>query len=140
MLFRSVLFFVINRIVFSDRMTEHIPILGKAQKRSEYADIAENIAMFYSCGIKPDVALEYCAKSVKRSDLKEKLLWAAAHVREGNPLSEALSIQNAFPIEMINQIRVGEKTGDIDRMLRLIAEYYREDEKLTMEMISSLIR
>ena len=126
--------------VFVGNILAHIPRLGKMLMRSEYADIADNLAMFYFSGVQLDTALEYCAKAVRHEVLRDKLLKAAGCMRGGKTLSEALSMQDIFPLEMINQIRVGERSGDMDKMLRIIAEYYREDEKLTMDMVSALIR
>ncbi|MCR5118294.1 MAG: type II secretion system F family protein [Lachnospiraceae bacterium] len=56
--------------------------------------------------------------------LKDKLNKAAASVRGGNSLSDAFRQQN-LPAEIINRIRVGETSGELDKMLEQTAAGYR---------------
>ncbi len=116
-----------------------VPLLGKRIMQAELADLADNLAVFYSCGTGVDKALEFCAKALRHEALREKVLKAASYVRRGNPLSEALMMQGIFPPDLIHSIAVGEASGSVDAMLTKVAEYYRlEIEERTDRMMSIL--
>ena len=117
--------FVLGRkVLFEGNLALHMPFVGKALMREEYADLCDNLAMFYAGGLPLDVALESCAKATGYEVIKDKLNKAAVSVRGGNSLSDAFRQQN-LPAEIINRIRVGETSGELDKMLEQAAESYR---------------
>lgn len=117
-----------------------LPKIGKLILKSELADFADNMAIFYDCGVPVYKALQFCSKTVRNRALKEKILRAADHVSMGNPLSEALKDQEIFPFDLVSSIKVGEKSGDVTNMLEYVANYYREDIKNSTEKMFALIR
>ena len=117
-----------------------MPVIGTMIMQSELADFADNMATFYSCGVAVDKGLEYCAKALRYEVLRDKVLKAASWVRRGNPLSDALQIQGVFPADLINSLRTGEASGNVDGMLEKIAEYYRLEAKNRTDRFMTLIR
>ena len=117
--------FALGRTIINEKdLAVHIPFVGKMIRREEYADLCDNLAMFYAGGLPLDVALESCAGATGYGVLKDKLNKAAASVRGGNSLSDAFRQQN-LPAEIINRIRVGETSGELDKMLEQAAAGYR---------------
>ncbi len=117
-----------------------LPFIGKQIMQSELADFADNMAMFYSCGVPVDKGLEYSAKALSMEVLRDKVLKAASYVRRGNPLSTALLMQGIFPPDLTGSLKIGEESGNVDGMLEKIAEYYRQEVKHRTDVAMSLIR
>ena len=117
-----------------------LPKIGKLIMKSELADFADNMALFYDCGVSVYKALQFCSKPVRNRALKEKILRAGDYVSMGNPLSEALSDQKIFPFDLVSSIKVGEKSGDVTKMLEYVADYYRTDIKNSTETMFALLR
>ena len=60
-------------------------------------------------------------------------------VREGQPLSAAVSSTGVFPSLAIDMIEVGESTGALPSMLNSVAEFYEEDVNIRTAAALSLI-
>ena len=117
-----------------------MPIIGKMVMQSELAGFAENMAVFYSCGIDVAKGLEFSSKALRYEVLRDKVLKAASWVRRGNLLSDALQIQGIFPADLINSLRTGEASGNVDGMLDKIAEYYRLEVQNRTDRMMTLLR
>lgn len=117
-----------------------LPVIGKSFIQSELADFADNMAMFYACGVPIDKGLEYSAKALSTEALRDKVLKAASYVRRGNPLSAALLMQGVFPADLIGSLKIGEESGNVDGMLEKIAEYYRLEVNNRTDRLMTLIR
>ena len=117
-----------------------LPKIGKLILKSELADFADNMAIFYDCGVSVYKALQYSSKTVYNRALKEKILKASDYVSMGNPLSEALKSEQIFPFDLVSSISVGEKSGDVTSMLEYVAQYYRENIKNSTENMFALLR
>ena len=62
-----------------------------------------------------------------------------AQVEKGVPLSLQLSKENIFPPLVSQMISVGEETGELDKVLGKIAEYYEQSVNQNIKVISTLI-
>ena len=71
-------------------------------------------------------ALELARQYVCLTDLHARLLQVSQSVRNGTPLSSALQDMAAVTVSGYNLIRVGERSGELPRMLRSLANLYSE--------------
>ncbi len=117
-----------------------LPVVGKMVQKSELADFASNMAIFYSCGAEITKGLEYSARSLRNEALRAKVKNAAKIVALGNPLSEGLAGQAIFPPDMINALRTGEASGNVEGMLDKIEEYYRAEVQGKSDIIFAVFR
>jgi type IV pilus assembly protein PilC len=60
-------------------------------------------------------------------------------VREGQPMSTALSSTGVFPPLSIDMVEVGESTGALPQMLNSVAEFYEEDVGTRLQAALALI-
>lgn len=125
---------------FAGNVLIKLPIIGKMVQKSELADFASNMAIFYSCGAEVAKGLEYSARSIRNAALKEKVLRAAGIVRKGIPLSDALSGFDIFPPDIVNALRSGEASGSVDEMLLTIEKYYRAEVQGKSDIIFTVFR
>ena len=125
---------------FAGNVLIKLPIIGAMIQKSELADFASNMAIFYSCGAEVSQGLEYSARSLRNAALKEKVLKAANIVKKGVPLSDALSGFDIFPPDIVNALRSGEASGTVDEMLLTIEKYYRAEVQGKSDIIFTIFR
>ena len=125
---------------FAGNVLIKLPIIGSMIQKSELADFASNMAIFYSCGAEVSKGLEYSARSLRNAALKEKVHKAAKIVEKGVPLSDALSGFDIFPPDILNALRSGEASGTVDEMLLTIEKYYRAEVQGKSDIIFTIFR
>ncbi len=125
---------------FAGNLLLKLPVSGSMMLKSEMADLASNMAVFYSCGAEVASGLKYSAASLRNEALRNKVLNAAKIVELGNPLSDALATQAIFPPDMINAIRSGEASGNVEGMLDKIEQYYRAEVSGKSDIIFAAFR
>jgi len=60
-------------------------------------------------------------------------------VHEGVPISQPLVENPVFPPMVSQMIKVGEETGELDKMLGKIADFYEEEVDASIETLTSII-
>jgi len=60
-------------------------------------------------------------------------------VKEGNTIAEPLSKSPIFPLMVTRMISIGEKSGQLDKMLSKVAEFYDEQVDTAVEGLTKLI-
>jgi general secretion pathway protein F len=84
-------------------------------------------------------ALGLALRGVRISRRKEALEQATSDVRGGAPLSAALEKRGALMPTGYNLLRVGEQSGQLAQMLRVLATLYEEDSARRMKRLLTLI-
>jgi type II secretory pathway component PulF len=70
---------------------------------------------------------------------KDACLNTAQRIREGYSLSDAMRMQgDFFPDMLLKMIDAGEHSGQMDRTLRFMSEYYRDLKKTKQEFVSQI--
>jgi len=71
--------------------------------------------------------------------IEKELANAAEAVKAGKPLSSQLATSPHFPRIIPEMLQVGEETGQMDKVLVKVADFYEEEVKMTMDGLSSII-
>ncbi len=117
-----------------------LPIVGKMVLKSELADFASNMGIFYSCGAEVAKGLEFSARSLRNEALRKKVLMAANTVKKGVPLSDAIAGFAIFPPDIVNALKSGEASGHVEDMLFTIEKYYRAEVQGKSDIVFSVFR
>jgi type IV pilus assembly protein PilC len=80
-----------------------------------------------SSGITILVALEVAMETIDNTVVVKMLKDVAGRVKEGRSIAQPLDESKLFPQMVINMISVGEETGDLDKMLAKVAQYYTRE-------------
>ena len=64
---------------------------------------------------------------------------ARTAVKEGGQISPALERTNVFPTMAIQMISIGEETGEIDKMLMKVADFYENEVEESVKALTSLM-
>ena len=113
--------------LFWDRMKLKIPVIGDFLQQLEWAEISRNLAVMIKSGLTLNLALEVESQATANTWYRKCLLSWKNSVETGLPLSEEMKKNKLVPGLVSKMIEVGEKTGELDKMLFYLAEFYEEN-------------
>ncbi len=122
-----------------DRMKLRLPIAGDIWIKFQVSQFSRILATLLTGGIPLLPALETASESLESRLLRKAIGSAGRAVKEGKPLSSALSATGIFPPLSIDMIEVGESTGALTTMLSSVAEFFESDVNTRMTAALSLI-
>ena len=117
-----------------------IPYFGPVARKLATAQIARTLATLLQGGIPLVNALDVAARSTGNEAIGDNLHVVANHVRQGGSLASAIAEQSMFPHVAIEMIEVGESTGALADMLNSVADFYDEENEVSLTRFSNLIQ
>lgn len=116
-----------------------MPLFGRLIRGVNTARFAATLSILAASGVPLIRALEAGAQTLSNEALRTNVVDAIARVREGAPLSRALSAGGQFPPMMVHMIASGEATGHLAEMLeRTAATLSAETERRAMALTGIL--
>lgn len=116
-----------------------LPILGDWLAQADATRWASVMSAMLANRVELMDALNLSARGVKISSRRTSLERAAAEVRGGAALAEALEKQDALTPIGCNLVRVGEQSGQLAQMLRSLARLHEESGARRMKRFLNLI-
>jgi type IV pilus assembly protein PilC len=110
-----------------DRMVLQVPGLGTIARQFATSQLARTLATLLGGGIPLVTALDVASRSVSNRHIAAQMADITRQVREGQPLSAAMTAKGEFPDVSVKMVEVGEATGALQDMLNAIADFYDED-------------
>lgn len=108
-------------------------------KRPEAVAFARHLAVLLRSGMPLAGALEGLKGQANSKAMRKVVTAVTQDVRSGTPLSSALKAHPfVFPTLYTEMVAVGEQSGDIEGMLRQIAEYYKREQQLKRRVQGAL--
>jgi type IV pilus assembly protein PilC len=71
--------------------------------------------------------------------VEDALTTVRARVHEGVPIAQPLLENPVFPPMVSQMVKVGEETGELDKMLGKIADFYEEEVDAAIQALTSII-
>ncbi|MCB1971100.1 MAG: type II secretion system F family protein [Geminicoccaceae bacterium] len=122
-----------------DRLVLHVPRIGIILRYLDLARFAHMLAIMYRTGIPILQALGICSRLVRNRSIKEAVEIINEQISSGQSLSRAMGQSGIFPTIAVRMIAVGETSGDLDRMLEMIAgELDRETDDSIQALIGTI--
>ncbi|BEU88477.1 type II secretion system F family protein [Selenomonas sp. TAMA-11512] len=115
-----------------------IPVFGRLEEYMELERLMETLSVMVGSGILLHEALELMSKATENLYLRSELQQAAVFVRQGMPLSEVLEGRGGFPSFVTSWIRTGEMTGDLEQVLRQIADFCSFEGEMRAKRVETL--
>ena len=137
-LFRTFVSTKAGRLWF-DRTKLHVPIFGKLLQKAAIARFARTLATLVRSGVPILTALEIVAKTSGNRVIELAVTAARSSIREGENIADPLAANKVFPPMVTRMIAVGEKTGELERMLSKIADFYENEVDAAVTGLTSLI-
>lgn len=116
-----------------------MPVLGPLLSKLAIAKFTRTFATLVKSGVAILSTLEIVAKTAGNKVVEEALQQCSRGVRTGEPISQPLSKSKIFPPLVCSMISVGEKTGQLEKMLNKIADFYEEQVDAAASALTSMI-
>lgn len=122
-----------------DRMKLKVPVLGQLFRKVAIAKFSRTFSTLVKSGVVILSALDIVAKTAGNRVVEEAVADARQAVRNGEPISKPLAKSGVFPPMVCRMISVGEQTGQLEKMLSKIADFYDEQVDSAVAGLTSMI-
>ncbi len=116
-----------------------IPILGMLFRKVALAKFSRTFATLVRSGVSILHALDIVAKTSGNKAVEEAVLNCRIAVHNGESISRPLSKSGVFPPMVYRMIDIGEQTGQLEKMLSKIADFYDEQVDAQVSGLTSMI-
>ena len=101
------------------------PIFGQLNLMLALSRFTHNFSILYRAGLPIIQAFRACQSGLIGNKVIEKAVGAVEEeVKAGSTITEAMHRQKVFPALLIRMIGVGELSGNLDKALDNVSEYY----------------
>jgi type IV pilus assembly protein PilC len=121
------------------RLLLKVPIVKTFITKVAIARFSRIFSSLMGAGVTVLTAIETTSAALGNKVIEKELNEAAKKVRNGTPLSTALAGSQVFPPIVGQMLAVGEETGQIDKILVKVAEFYEEEVDAFVGSITSII-
>lgn len=119
-----------------DALVLRLPIFGKLSRNLNASRFASTLSILVRSGVPLVDALKIGGAVMSNVHIKENIDKACEKVIEGASLSSQLEKSNYFPPMMVQMIKSGENSGELDNMLARTADMQQNE---ATNMISTLL-
>lgn len=127
-----------GRLLFSRAKLE-IPAVGSIYQKIYLSRITDNLSTMLKSGIQILRGLEITGSVVEDPVYEKIMTEAAADVKGGLPLSEALRKHSEMPGIVVAMVKIGEETGNMGTILETMARFYRREVNNAVDTLVGLI-
>jgi type IV pilus assembly protein PilC len=110
-----------------DRASMMMPVLGGIIKKSSVARFTRTLGTLVTSGVGFLDALDITKSATPNIVVRNAIQAVRDSVKEGETINEPLRRSGVFDDIVVNMIKVGEETGELDKMLIKIADNYDEE-------------
>jgi len=122
-----------------DNFKLHMPLIGDLIRKSSVARFSRTLSTLLSSGVSILEALDITARTAGNRIIQDALLDARTSIGGGETITGPLEESEVFPPMVMQMVNVGEQTGELDKMLGKIAEYYEDEVDAAVESLTSVI-
>jgi len=116
-----------------------IPIFGSLFKKAALSRFARTLATTVRSGVPILDALEITASTAGNYVIETAILDARSSIEAGESISVPMGESGVFPDMVVGMIAVGEQTGELDKMLEKVAEYYENEVEGSVDALTSIL-
>ena len=122
-----------------DSMLLKMPIFGILFKKVAISKFTRTLSTLIKAGVPILAALEIVGKTAGNKIVEIAIDNVRTNVREGENIAEPLAKSKIFPSMVTRMVSVGEQSGELEKMLSKIADFYDEQVDAAVSALTSLI-
>ncbi len=122
-----------------DELKLNIPVFGPLLRKVAVARFSRTLSTLIRSGVPILGALEIVGKTSGNVVIEDAVEKARIGIREGESISAPLAMSKAFPPMVTRMISVGEESGELEKMLTKIADFYEDQVDAAVSGLTSLI-
>ena len=122
-----------------DRFKLRVPIFGRMNRLIAVARFCRTLATLLVSGVPIVSALNIVEKVVGNVHIASAVNNANVAIMEGASIASPLKSSGQFPPLVTHMIGIGERTGELERMLTVVADSYEDQVEATISAMTSLL-
>ncbi len=142
----GVIIFTMNRYKRSekfkyafDKNILKVKLIGRIVFLSNITQYATTLSLLLHAGIQLEEGLESSADLLANDYIRSRLLTVNRAIQRGVTLTDALTETQYFDPMSIQMVNTGEQSGELDKMLASVAEYYKIKYDYILDNLSAYI-
>jgi type IV pilus assembly protein PilC len=123
-----------------DRIKLKIPMkIGQVVLKVTMARFSRTLSTLVAAGVDIIQALEITGQSSGNYVIEEALSNVRVKVSEGVPIAQPLVDNPIFPPMVSQMVKIGEETGELEKMLGKIADFYEDEVDAAIQSLTSIV-
>ena len=123
-----------------DRLRMKAPVgIGKVVLKVGMARFSRTLSTLIGSGVDIIRALEITGTTSGNSIIEDSVVIVRERVHQGVPIAVPLQELEIFPPMVSQMVRVGEETGELEKMLGKIADFYEDEVDSAIATLTSII-
>ena len=122
-----------------DRLMLKLPLFGELILMTATAQFCRIFSSLTRAGVPILMSMEISSQTAGNSIISDAILASRGMVQEGILLSTALIRQNVLPDMALNMLAIGEETGEMDKMLSKVADFYEDEVEAMVKALTSML-
>jgi len=123
-----------------DRFKLGLPMkIGDVVQKIALARFSRTLSSLVAAGVDIIRALEITAQTAGNWVVENAVDNVRLRVQEGVPISQPLMEDPAFPPMVSQMVKIGEETGELDKMLGKVADFYEDEVDTSISSLTSII-
>ena len=122
-----------------DTLLLHLPVFGILFTKVAVSKFTRTLSTLIRSGVPILSALEIVGKTSGNALVEHAIDNVRANVREGESVAEPLARSKIFPPMVTRMVAVGEQTGELEKMLSKIADFYDEQVDAAVTALTSMM-
>jgi type IV pilus assembly protein PilC len=123
-----------------DRLKLRIPMkIGEVVLKVTMARLLRTLATLVAAGVDIIKALEITGQTAGNWVVEDALAGVRARVHEGVPIAQPLIENDIFPPMVSQMVKIGEETGELEKMLGKIADFYEDEVDASIQSLTSIV-
>jgi type IV pilus assembly protein PilC len=123
-----------------DRIKLKIPMkIGDVVLKVTMARFSRTLSTLVAAGVDIIKALEITGQTAGNWVVEDALADVRAKVHEGVPIAQPLVENPIFPPMVSQMVKIGEETGELEKMLSKIADFYEDEVDAAISTLTSII-
>jgi len=122
-----------------DKFSLGVPIYGVLLRSIALTRFAHFMALLSKAGVDVIQSLTIVEKVVDNAVIAKVIRTSREQVRTGRQLSESLKKSKQFPPMVVRMVEVGEASGEMDKSLEKVSQYYDREIPKTIKMVFAYV-
>jgi type IV pilus assembly protein PilC len=122
-----------------DRLLLNLPLFGDLVEKTAVARFCRTFGSLSRSGVPILSSLEIVSETAGNQVIANAIDEARKEVQGGGMLSLALQKEKVFPVMATQMINIGEETGELDKMLMKVADFYEDEVEQAVKSLTSVM-
>ncbi|MDX2229013.1 MAG: type II secretion system F family protein [Leptolyngbyaceae cyanobacterium bins.349] len=122
-----------------DRLMLKLPLFGDLIEKTATARFCRTFGALTRSGVPILTCLEIVRDTAGNQIIANAVDEARKEIQTGGMISVALQKEQVFPLMAIQMISIGEETGELDKMLAKVADFYEDEVEQAVKALTSVL-